>query len=413
VGEETLKVNHRLEAQKRLGKLIQEHYSYAREVEKKKDQFIAWTTSGAPNEILWTMDFFVQFPEAYAATCGARHAAHAHCVITEAHGYERHLCTYCRNSLGSTLAEIEGKEAFDPLARPDFLLVANNSCILITKWWEHLSHYWKIPMINIDSPLIVPGMDQKEIVDHVKRQCMDLINFLEGFTGKKFDYDRLKEIVANGKRSAEGYREVLNANRHDPVPATFFDLIGHNFPNLVLRFKPEAEEHYKMMKAELDQRISDGIVPMPNMKYRLYWDGVPYWFAIRNLSEKLQNLGMCLVTSTYFEVFAFERIDPSRPLDSVAENTAMFYLNRSVNYKAEVTEKIFKDFHLDAGVFAYALSCKPFSISMHYIADTIQKKLSAPVTIIEGDLVDETFYDEERNNMKLQALAETLAAKKR
>lgn len=30
------------------------------------------------------------------------------------------------------------------------------------------------------------------------------------------------------------------------------------------------------------------------------------------------------------------------------------------------------------------------------------------MTMIEGDLVDETFYDAERNNMKLQALAEML-----
>jgi hypothetical protein len=38
--------------------------------------------------------------------------------------------------------------------------------------------------------------------------------------------------------------------------------------------------------------------------------------------------------------------------------------------------------------------------------------LDVPVTIIEGDLVDETFYDGERNNIKLQTLAETLAARK-
>lgn len=413
MGEKDGKVGQRLESQKRLGKLILEHYSGAHEVKRSKSQPIAWASTGAPNEILWAMDFYVQYPEAYAATCGARHAAHAHCEITEAHGYERHLCTYCRNSLGSSIADIEGKVTFEPLARPDFLLVSNSSCILITKWWEHLSHYYQIPLINIDCPLIVPEMNEGEIVAHVKRQCLDLISFLESFTGKKFDYDRLQEIVANGKRSADNYREMLNANKHDPVPATFFDLMGHNFPNLVLRYKPEVGEHYRLMKEELDQRISDGIVPMPDIKHRVYWDGIPYWFAIRDLSEKLQGLGMCLVTSAYFELFAFDRLDPSRPLDSVAENTALFYLNRSVSYKSETTEKIFKDYKIDAGIFAYALSCKPFSISMHYIADHVQTKLGKPITIIEGDLVDETFYDEERNNMKLQALAETLASKTR
>lgn len=402
------KIGKRLEAQKRLGKLIGEHYKGAHEAKKMNNQLIAWTTTAAPNEILWAMDFYVQYPEAYSATCGARHAAHDHCVVTENYGYEHHLCTYARNSLGSTLAEINGKEAFDPLAKPDFLLVSNGSCLLITKWFEHLSHYWKIPMFNIDSPLIIPEMEQKELIDHVKRQCLDLIKFLEDFTGKKFDYDRFKEVVENSAKSAAGYRELININRHDPIPATYFDMMSHNFPNLVLRYKPEVAEHYRLMNEELGQRITDGVVPMQGMKHRVYWDGVPYWFAMKFLSQKLQSLGMGLVTSAYSEVFTYGRLDSSRPLESVAENAALFYLNRGVRYKAEFTKKLFEDFNMDSCIFAYALSCKPFSISMHYIADYVQKNLGIKVTIIEGDLVDETFFDEEKTGMKLEALAESL-----
>jgi benzoyl-CoA reductase/2-hydroxyglutaryl-CoA dehydratase subunit BcrC/BadD/HgdB len=412
MAEMEYKVVRRLEGQKRLAKLIQAHYSDALEIEKNKSQPIAWVSAGAPTEILWAMDFCVQFPEAYAATCGARHVAHTHVEITEAHGYEHHLCTYCRNSLGAAIAQQEGLETFEPLARPDFLLVSNGSCILVTKWWEHLSHLWNIPLFNIDCPLVIPEIDERQLVDHVKRQCLDLITFLENFTGKKFDYDRLQEIVANGKRSSENYLAMLEANKHDPVPATFFDIMGHNFPNLALRYKPEVAEHYRLMKEELDQRIADGIVPMSNIKYRIYWDGIPYWFAIRELSEKLESLGLCLVTSGYFNLFSFDRLDPARPLDSVAEGVATMILNHNVSYKAEITEKIFRDYNLEGGIFAYAQSCKPFSITMRYIAEHVQNKLNVPVTIIEGDLVDETFYDGERNNMKLQALAETLAARR-
>lgn len=412
MAEQEYKVVRRLEGQKRLGKLIQAHYSGALEIEKNKSQPIAWVSSGVPSEILWAMDFCVQFPEAYAATCGARHVAHTHCEITEAHGYEHHLCTYCRNSLGASIAQMEGNEAFEPLARPDFLLVANSSCILITKWWEHLSQLWNIPLFNIDCPLVISAIDERLLVDHIKRQCLDLIAFLENFTGKKFDYDRLQEIVANGKRSSENYMAMLEANKHDPVPATFFDIMGHNFPNLALRYMPEVADHYRLMKEELDQRIADKIVPMTNIKHRIYWDGIPYWFAIRELSEKLESLGLCLVTSGYFDLFSFDRLDQARPLDSVAENMALVILNHNASYKAAITEKIFRDYNLEAGIFAYAQSCKPFSITMRYIAEHVQKKLDVPVTIIEGDLVDETFYDGERNNMKLQALAETLAARK-
>jgi len=402
------KIGKRLESQKRLGNLIMEHYRDAHEVKKSKKHPIAWVSSASPNELLWTMDIYVMFPEAYAATCGARHAAHGHCEVSENNNYEHHLCTYCRNSTGSSIASIQGGEVFDPLPSPDFLLCASNSCLLITKWFEHLSHYWKVPLINIDSPLIDPAMDEKEIVEHVKRQCIDLIDFLEEFTGKKFDYDRLQEVVANGQKSAEGYGQILDVNTHDPIPVTYFDIMAHNFPNLVLRYKPEAAEHFKLMKEELDQRIADKIVPMENMKYRIYWDGVPYWFAMRSLSEKLKELGMGLVTSAYSEVFRFNRLDSNRPLDSVAENIALLYLNRTAGYKAEYTKKLFEKYNMDAGIFAYAMTCKPFSITMYYIADYLQKELGINITEISGDLVDETFFDQETTNTKLEALAEVL-----
>ena len=69
--------------------------------------------------------------------------------------------------------------------------------------------------------------------------------------------------------------------------------------------------------------------------------------------------------------------------------------------------------HLDfSPIFAYAMTCKPFSITMHYIADYIQRSLGLNVTIIEGDLVDDTFFDEDKTGIKLEALAEALESKK-
>lgn len=408
MGEEQKKEGQRLEGQKRLGELINQHYQEALEIQNNKSRLVAWSTTGAPNELLWAMDIYVQYPEAYAATCGGRHAAHDQCIVAEREGFERHLCTYCRNSLGATVLEVEGNKAFAPLAKPDFLFVASNTCILVTKWWENLSEYWNIPLFNIDCPLIFEEIGEAELIAYVKKQCEDLVAFLEKLTGKKMDYDRLKEIVANGKEAAIAYREMFDTNMHDPAPATYFDLMAHNFPNLVLRYKPETVDHYRKMKAELEDRIAKGINAFPQMKYRVYWDGIPYWFAMKNLSEKLKSLGMCLVASNYTEIFAYDRLDPQRPLDSIAETTALQYLNRSVSFKLERTKEIFRSYKVDAGIFAYAQSCKPSSISMHFIADKIRTDMGIPVAMIEGDLVDETFYNEERNNIRMEALAESL-----
>ena len=426
----------RLESQSRLGKMIVNHYKGAHEARRSGSQPIAWASLGVPHEILWNMDFIVLFPEAYAATCGARHAATRHCEVTESKGYETHLCTYARNSIGSLLADLEVHEdmtlstyerdgvklflegleermPFQPLARPDFLVTASNSCIVVQKWWEHLSHYLKIPLVSIDTPYIAPGTDKEAILAYVKQQCLELISFLENMTGKKFDYDRFTEIVRRGEMCMHGYHEAMQLNKADPPPMSWFDLMAHNFAILALRHTEEAIEHYRLLVAEVKDRITHGVAAFPGIKHRIYWDGIPYWFALRSLSEMMKSLGLCPITSNYDEVFLFPYLDGNRPLDSVVENTALLYLNRSIEYKKERVKKLFIDFNLDGGIFAYAMTCKPFSIVQKYISDYIQKDLGLPCVTIDGDLVDHRFYDEGTTEKRLQAFAETLETGKK
>jgi len=432
----SLKEIGRLESQTRLGKMLVSHYVDAHEIRRTRSQPIAWASLGAPHEILWNMGFTVLFPEAYAATCGAKHAATHHCEITEGKGYENHLCTYARNSIGSVIADLEvhrdmrlcgykrdgvkefldGLERrmpFQPLARPDLLLTASNSCIVVQKWWEHLSQYLRVPLIAIDTPYVANGVDTGEILAYVKQQCLDLISFLENMTGVKFDYDRLAEIVKRGETCGQLYHEALQLNKADPPPMSWFDLMAHNFVNLALRYTEEAAEHYHLLVTEVKDRVANGVVAFPGARYRVYWDGIPYWFALRSLSEILRGLGLCPITSNYDEIFLFPYLDSSRPLDSIVENTALLFLNRSIEYKAERVKQLCTDFNLDGGIFAYAMTCKPFSIVQKYIADVVERGLGLPCVTIDGDLVDHRFYEEEATKLRLQAFAETIEGREK
>ena len=408
-----IKTAGRLEGQKRLGKLIAEHYGGAHEARKEKRHLIAWCNVAAPAEILWTFDFICLFPEAYAATCGARHAATHHCEITEAHGYENHLCTYTRNGIGSVLAEMEHKEPFQPLAHPDLIVGSTSYCIVMQKWIEALGELFKVPVINIDIPFIAPGIEKREVVDYTKGQLLDFISYLERFTGRKFDWDKFNEIVAQGQRTSTGYQKLLDMTKADPAPASYFDLMAHNFPNIVLRYKPEAEEHYKLLNAEIEQRIADGVEAFEGMKHRIYWDGVPFWFGMGSQSQKLMELGMCLITSAYSTVFSYSQLDALRPLESEAELVSLIYLNRNITYKTEYTKRLYREFKLDGGIYAYALCCKPFSITMRPIMDAVTRDLGVPNIIVEGDLVDHRYYSEEAAFARLDTFAEELEARKK
>jgi benzoyl-CoA reductase/2-hydroxyglutaryl-CoA dehydratase subunit BcrC/BadD/HgdB len=308
---------------------------------------------------------------------------------------------------------MEGKEPFQPLTHPDIIVGSTSYCIVMQKWLEALGDLFKVPVINIDVPFVASGVEKKEVVDYTKEQLLDFICYLERFTGKRFDEDKFAEIVAQGQRTAAGYRETIDTAKADPCPVTYFDVMAHNFPNIALRYKPEAEEHYKLLNAEIKGRIVNRVEAFEGMKYRIYWDGVPFWFAMRTVSQKLMELGMCLVTSAYSEVFSYSQLDASRPLESEAEAVALIYLNRTTEYKAEFTKRLYREFKCDGGVYAYAQCCKPFSITMRPIMDTVTKDLGIPNIVINGDLVDHRYYNEEESFMRLEAFAEELAARKK
>lgn len=402
----------RLESQARLGQLIKEFYTEAHEVGKNKSRPIAWVSVGAPSEILWAMDFFCLFPEAHSATCSGRRVGDYHCQVTEAKGYEVHLCTYARNDLGWVLAGPEHKSPVGGLPRPDLLVCANNSCLVIQKWMENQSRYLKVPLVIIDTPYITGGILIQEATAYVKQQCLDLITFLERMTGRKFDYDRFAEVVKTSERSSKLYQQIFALNKVNPPPVALFDLWAHNFPNLCFRYTEKSIRHYELLKAEIEQRIAAGMGAFPGIKYRIYWDGVVSWFAMGSLSRKLSSLGLCLTASTYSHVFGFPFLDGARPLESVAEGVALLLMNRDVEYKKNFIKQMFAEYSLDGGIFEYALTCKPFTITQAYLQEVIREELGKPTVSFEADLTDSRFYSEEEAYLRFEALAEELDAQR-
>ena len=60
-----------------------------------------------------------------------------------------------------------------------------------------------------------------------------------------------------------------------------------------------------------------------------------------------------------------------------------------------------------------ARTCRAFSNPQYLIADAVQKRLGIPVAMIEGDMVDESFYKDELVNARLEAMMEAIEGKKR
>ena len=227
---------------------------------------IVWCSGMVPAEFFTAMDFFTIYAMNNSATCASRGVSLELCQRAEAVGYSPDLCSYARVDIGSVLA---GEETTSPLKppRPDLILVTNGQCHTITKWFENLARLFNVPIILIDTPMLHDGWDRDTFdraYDYIKVQLQEMISFLEEFTGRSFNYDKLQEDIANSGRMFRLWCDALDLCQNISSQLTCFDVFTHLFPVLGLRGTVEGAEYYREFKEEVAERVANNFSAIPN-----------------------------------------------------------------------------------------------------------------------------------------------------
>ena len=388
--------------------LMTAYYTESKIAEASGNKKIAWITSGGPVEALHAMDIIPIYPENHGAMLGASKMSVEMCGISEDMGYSRDLCSYFRGDIGSAVT----KKSPIPggLPKPDFVVACNNICGTVTKWYEILARFFNVPMFLIDTPFI---HQHKTDAGHryVTRQMEEYIQFLEEQCGTKMDRDRLKEV---GRLSTEGvglWNEVLSTCEHRPAPMSCFDAFFFIAPIVTLRGTTQCNDFYEGLLSELKQRIADGIAAVDNEKYRLLWDNIPVWFALRPLSELFAINDACLVADTYTNAWARACLDPDNIVETMSRSYTDVYLNIDIELMVSEIKALIKRYSADGFVMHSNRSCKPYSLGQLDIARIIQEDLGIPAIIIEADMTDERSFSEAQTRTRVEAFIESLRAK--
>ncbi|HZK18503.1 MAG TPA: 2-hydroxyacyl-CoA dehydratase, partial [Clostridia bacterium] len=145
-----------LETTKKLKSTMGKHYLVARYHKlwgPLLNRRVAWVTSGAPVELLRVFNIFPVYPENYGAVCGTARVSTDLCKEAESMGYLQDLCSYARSNIGSiTRKDIAPAGG---LPKPDFILICNNICGTVLKWYESLARIFDVPMFIVDTPFII------------------------------------------------------------------------------------------------------------------------------------------------------------------------------------------------------------------------------------------------------------------
>lgn len=163
------------------GALLDKAYNDAIEA-KARGEKIGWATSLFPQEIAETLGLNIVYPENHGAAVAAKKLAEPFLHYAEAHGCNNDLCSYAKIDLA--YADLLECSPASNMAVPDFLLVANNGCNEITKWFELLSRKYKIPIFMIDMTYNHLPQVTESRVKYIRAQIEKLIEDLSAFTGK-------------------------------------------------------------------------------------------------------------------------------------------------------------------------------------------------------------------------------------
>jgi benzoyl-CoA reductase/2-hydroxyglutaryl-CoA dehydratase subunit BcrC/BadD/HgdB len=381
---------------------------------KKEGKKIAWVSGNAPAELLWAFDVLPAYPENYAAVLASLKLSGELCNVAEKHGFSRDLCSYARANLGMVFGEGSSNPAlpFGGLPEPDILVTTRIPCITQVKWWEIIRDKYQIPMFSLDAPFSTTIETSPGGLQYVYEQILDLIKFLEDFTGRKLKDEVFLEILRLSDKAAGLWHEIMDYRANIPCPVGSREMCGNVFSLVSMLGTQIPVDFYTALRDELKTRVDKGLGAIPNEQVRLMLDNIPYWHHLSLLSD-VEKHGAIFVFETYLRYVWGGRINFQNPYTGYAEKVFTdVWLNSGLELRKKILKSDIKKYAIDGVVFFSNRSCKRFSLWQLELKIFLEKELHIPSILIEGDMADPGGYSQEQATTRVEAFLEMIKKKK-
>ncbi|MDD5175415.1 MAG: 2-hydroxyacyl-CoA dehydratase family protein [Sterolibacterium sp.] len=415
MAEEKKAARKKIQASDLMNKIMSDYFYNLHEAATSGKQKVAWCTSVGPAELLRAMGFAVHFPENHGAMLGATRMSTEMIPEANAVGYSPDICSYLTADIGAWIKKITPLSKAYPgitsVPKPDVLVFNTNQCRDVQDWFSWYSKELGVPAIGIASPKNVDEVTDSHI-DNVTHQIEALIPTLEAISGNKLDMNRLREIVALSRECTELWRKVLETAMAKPAPLTFFDGTIHMGPAVCLRGTREAIDYYKILLAELEQRVKDGVGAVEGESLRIYWEGMPVWGRLRQNSDLFAGLHACVLASTYCSSWIFPSFDANDPIRSMAKAYLELFIVRADTYKEKYIKNMLEKYHIDGIIYHDAKTCPHNSNNRYGMPQRIEAATGIPSLVLSGDLNDLRCVSDEQTKTNIEAFVEQLQERK-
>ena len=399
-----------IKAAKQMKALMKQHFMELDEASRTKNKKIAWCSSVGPAELAMSLGFLVYYPENHAAILGANRTAMDYIPVANAHGYSPEICSYLTSDIGAYLKHetpLTKAYGIQSIPKPDVLLYNTNQCRDVYDWARFYGKEFNAPVLGINTPRSL-NVAREDIVKSVTSQLQQMVPDLEKVAGRCFDIDEFRQVLAISRECSDLWEAVLHTAANRPSPLTFFDECIHMGPAVVMRGRKEANDYYRILLAEMQERIKDGIAAVDGERYRFYWDGMPVWGKLRSLSELLAGLKSAVVVSTYCNSWIFSAFDPKDPFRSMAQAYCSIFITQDEAWKENYIADKVKRFAIDGILFHDARTCASNSNNRYGMTKRLTERLGIPHLVINGDLNDLRCYSEEQTVTNIEAFVEQI-----
>lgn len=291
-----------------------------------------------PHEILEAFDIPYVINEWWSGITAARRQSAYFFDLLEEHGYHRGLPSYGALALGSALEGESENQPWGGLPKPAFVLygpldgesarwealaeafgcealpasICPEPAHVSHRWWEISKTQWE-------------DLEDTRRINAMVACYRRIIAKCEEITGRKYDPDKMREVMERANQSEETFGECREIIRNAPkTPVSLADELGNVMTIQWHRGSQWALDAARMYRDEVKSRAEAGLAICPNERIRLGWVGVGLWQNMHFYRMFEESHGAVFVRAMYQSIGTdgYVRYNLKDPLRALAARYA-------------------------------------------------------------------------------------------
>ncbi len=297
------------------------------------------------------------------------------------------------------------RQAMPPV---DVVLWQNLICDNTSKCGEYLMEINHCPGFFVDHPF----GDSKEEKQYLVAELNDLIAFLEAQSGHKMDWDRLALGIAEMDKQVKLQEEICQIRKAVPSPFPAKRILEFLTIDYMFAGQPEETEYLQALRDELAEKVRQGKGAVNPERFRLMTLFIPPIYLIPALENIFQEFGAVSVTEPLFTNWKYQKLEPSRLLESVVEKSYLIPETRTMYgplVRSTIQEIVdcARDYKVDGCIYYAFMGCRHTCATIKVIKDALTE-VDVPVLTMDCDIIDPTINSETEVRGKLEQFFELL-----